>query len=140
MSIFKNLLSRPTDNNRNQETANKKIVEKIIHTANLSTSGKEKPSYQVIAPDEGALISRIRQTVVNQRLIAGTTEMLIFLAAEDSSGDDDHDALTAVGTAMVTAALQGVDSIAVEDFDGAEVDALLEMGNSRYRSVALLTF
>src|ERR1700761_3330879 len=121
MSIFKNLLSRPTDNNRNQETATRQIVEKIILTANLSTSGKEKPPYQVIAPDEGVLTSRIRQTVVNQRLIAGTTGMLIFLAAESTSGDDEHEALTAVGTAMVAAALQGIDSIAVEDFDGAEV-------------------
>jgi hypothetical protein len=113
-------------------------IESILDVIGLSADTDQSPSYKVILVNGGIQLTELKKSAVHQRDIENTSQVLVFAVFENRN-EGVNKVMTALGTAMVTAALAGIDSTGIEDFDSIGVDSLLGFREEGLHSVALLS-
>ncbi|MDR3716592.1 MAG: hypothetical protein P4L51_27620 [Puia sp.] len=138
MNLLRTYKWFPSAKTRNHAAVDRKKIGTILDAIGLSAEAGRLPSFKVMLVDDGSRLMELKKSVAGQSEVARSAQLLVFAAFEDMD-EGASTALTAVGTAMVTAALAGIDSTGIEDFDSAKVDSLLGLSEQGLHSIALLS-
>ncbi len=113
------------------------LIRKIIGTVRLTDEDKKSPSYTTVLIDRDKQLKELEKSVASPKELERSSQVLVF-ASSGHSQEAVNETMAALGTAMVTAALSGIDSYCIEDFDTAKIDELLGLEEEGFHSIALL--